>query len=247
MIIKLTDLNELSGVSSPLLPLIYCVGQFSFGNNCVYLQRDELNDTKAIFSVKNGEAVLLFSEDAAVDELKSFFGIYSVNSVISDKPLDLFCELFNEYPLMVCEIGSFTEDIPLGCQQLTEFSNVSSYKKVYDLISENSVNFDEWYTEFSKKINNHSAFCSFYESDDRVISGAIINSKLCNNAILSGVYTHKDFRHQGLAAKCVSDVIRYAKKSNVTNVTLWCENNVVDFYKKLDFKEVSKIYIGVFN
>ncbi len=247
MIIKLTDLNELSGVSSPLLPLIYSVGQFSFGNNCVYLQKDDSDHTTAVFSVKNGEVVLLFCENADIDELKSFFAIYSIESVISDKPLEAFCKSFNEYPLMACEIGKFTENTTSDCDRLTEHSNVISYKRVYDLISENSLNFDEWYTEFSKKINKYSAFCSFYQSENRVISGAIINAIMCDKAILSGVYTHNDFRHRGFANKCVSDVIVTAKKINIKNVSLWCEKNVVDFYKKLDFKEVSKIYIGECN
>ena len=148
---------------------------------------------------------------------------------------------------MACEAENYTDKFSKECNQLTELSNMVDYKKVYELISQNSLNFDEWYTEFSKKINKHSAFCSCYEFEGRVISGAILNAVLCDSAILSGVYTHNDFRHQGFAYKCVSDVIVTARNNNVNNVYLWCNESVVNFYEKLRFKEVSKIYIGECN
>ena len=60
MIKKVTDINSLSGVLSPLLPLI--CGDFVYPYNDTdgaYIQLDENEDITAVLSLKNGSATVV--------------------------------------------------------------------------------------------------------------------------------------------------------------------------------------------
>ena len=64
-----------------------------------------------------------------------------------------------------------------------------------------------------------------------------------NTAIISGVFTLKEFRNQGYSKATIYKLIEELKKDNVTEIYLWCEESLEDFYNKLGFIKTGDIYI----
>ena len=102
MIKKVTDINSLSGVLSPLLPLI--CGDFVYPYNDTdgaYIQLDENEDITAVLSLKNGSAtVVKMSSSVDINEIKIFLSFSCVTSFISDFPLKFSNE--KTYNLLTC-------------------------------------------------------------------------------------------------------------------------------------------------
>ena len=63
-----------------------------------------------------------------------------------------------------------------------------------------------------------------------------------NTAIISGVYTLKGFRNRGYSKVTIYKLIEELKKDNVTEIYLWCEKELEEFYKKLGFEKTGYIY-----
>ena len=93
MIEKLTDFGILSGVSSPLLPLIHTEGLFTQNDlDGVFVQTNSSGEMLSVFSLKNTCVTLHLNEEYDLDELRSFFAFGSVTEILSDRPVTEFCE-----------------------------------------------------------------------------------------------------------------------------------------------------------
>lgn len=241
MIKKVTDINSLSGVSSPLLPLIY--GDFIYPYNDTdgaYIQLDENGDITAVLSLKNGSAaVVKMSSSVDINEIKTFFSFSCVTSVISDFSLQLSNE--KTYKLLMCTPDKKEEK---ETNNLSVESGVSEYKSVYGLLSQSGENFGNWYPVFSKKINNGFAEAVYKNVGGVFVSTATATAIYNDTAIISGVYTSLDFRNKGYASECVNGLLNQLYKSGVKRTYLWCENKNISFYKKLGFTVCGEVYCG---
>ncbi len=238
MIKKVTDKINLSGVSSPLLPLIYC--DFIF--NCtdldgVYCQYNDESELTSFFSLKNG--CITFSEvnNADISELFMFFDFVGVSEVLSDYKLDDLCKAL---PLLKtsarCEYAS---DVGILC----ETSTAGEYRGIYNLLNESEDNFPGWYSAFSKKINSSVACGAYKVFDDSVVSTATATAIYEKTAVISGVFTNPLYRGKGYATQCVKALINQLYKQNVSKIYLWCEEDKIPFYKKTGFDICGEIYL----
>ena len=101
MIEKITDFKSLSGVLSPLLPLIFADGSFSHNDlDGAFLQKDENDELQAIFSLKNTCVTLILISDKEIEELRNFFSFCGVTEILSDKPLTQLCKIKKELYLL---------------------------------------------------------------------------------------------------------------------------------------------------
>ena len=50
-------------------------------------------------------------------------------------------------------------------------------------------------------------------------------------------------RKQGFSRATIYKLIEELKKDNVTEVYLWCEKSLEDFYKKIGFTKIGNVYI----
>ncbi len=245
MIEKITDFGVLSGVSSPLLPLIFADASFSQNEiDGAFLQKAENNEIQAVFSLKNTCVSLVCISDQGTKELETFFNFCGVTEILSDKPLTQFCNSQKELNLLeLC--GKIEQEN--NCFSINSKSTINEYKAVYNVISEQGTNFEMWFPEFSKKINSSDAFATYLKVDERVVSAAISPAVYENTAIIAGVYTLKEYRNKGFAGVAVKGLLDRLKGNNISKVYLWCEDGNIDFYNKLNFKNTGKLFFGECN
>ncbi len=242
MIEKLTDFDSLSGVSSPLLPLIYAEGTFSRNDlNGGFVQKSRKEEIQAVFSLKNTCVTLHLLNDANIEELENFFSFCGVTEILSDEPLTRLCNTQKKLNLLKL-FGEHAEET--DCLKINAESTISEYKNIYNVVFENGDNFENWFPEFSKKVNSFNSFATYAMVEDRVISVSISPAIYKNVAIVAGVYTLKEYRNKGFATKCVKSLLNELKEHNTSKIYLWCEDNNLSFYEKNGFKAVDIIYFG---
>lgn len=238
MIKKATDKINLSGVSSPLLPLIYCDFSFNSGDSeGVYFQYNENDEITAVFSLRNGCITLAGIGESNISELFMFFKFAGVSEVLSDFMLDDSCE---DLPLLKASARCVSNsDISF----LDVSSTLGEYQSVYKLLSERGDNFPCWYSVFSKKINSSFA-CGAYKKDNGlIVSTATATAIYEKNAVISGVFTNSLYRGKGYATECVEALINKLYHENVSNILLWCEEDKIPFYEKIGFNVSGRIYL----
>ena len=240
MIKKLTDFNDLSGVLSPLLPLIYV--DFEFKNtetDGAYVQTDEKNEIVAVFSLKNGCATLIkLGGIIDVEELEGFFSFLSVDSCLSDS--SIFSDKEKMLPLLQKNIRQKARSDSFV---LDEHSRLSQYKDVYDLLNENGDNFLEWFTVTGKKVSNKKAL-AIYKCEDKIpVSVAFATAIYKGKAIISGVSTVENYRKRGYASKCVRELSDELGGRGISSVYLWCEEHNLPFYEKIGFFDIGNVFI----
>lgn len=238
MIKKVIRSDVLSGVSSPLLPLIYADFEFNNGgNDGVYLQTDDNNDFATVFSLRNGCATLMhLNENIDFEELSEFFSFLSVKECLSDK--DVFVKRGETLPLLKCDIKG---DMNATVSKLDKYSRLEDYKAVYDLLSDNGDNFPEWFAVTSKKINSEKAVCVYICENNALVSVAIATAIYNGDAIISGVFTREDYRNKGYASKCVSSILGELNHVGIKSAYLWCEEHNLPFYKKIGFVQIGNV------
>lgn len=240
MIKKVTDTDILSGVSSPLLPLIYADFEFGFTeSDGVYAQISDENEIISIFSLKNGCATLTgINENVDSEELNEFFSFLSVKSCLSDKCV--WGKDEKAFSLLKCNISGETNHDLL---KLDEYSRLSDYECIYCLLNENGKNFPEWFAVTSKKINGKKSVCVYKYENNVQVSVAIATAIYNKTAVISGVFTDSLYRKKGYASQCVSALLSELGALKVESVYLWCEENNLPFYEKIGFINVGSVFV----
>ena len=242
MIEKITEFGSLSGVSSPLLPLIFSDGVFSRSDiDGAFIQKSENDDIQAVFSLKNTCVTLCNIDEKASEELESFFSFCGVTEILSDKPVLKLCGNEKELRLMSCS-GEGKEE--KDCCSMSSESALSEYQSVYNVVFETGNNFENWFPEFSKKVNSHNALATYLKVGNKVVSVAIAPGIYENCGVVAGVHTLEEYRKKGYASKCVKSLLDLLNKNGISQIYLWCEEKNISFYKKLNFKNIGKIYFG---
>ena len=240
MIKKVIHPDVLSGVSSPLLPLIYADLEFNNAEtDGVYVQTDTKDEIITVFSLKNG-CVTLTKSKFFVDseELEEFFSFLSVDSCLSDA--DVFGNNSKNLPLLKCEINEKKQSDAL---KLDEYSRLCEYESVYNLLSGNGENFPQWFSVASKKINSKKAVVVYRNENSIPVSVAMATAVYKGTAIVSGVFTLLDCRKKGYASQCVSALLSELYDMGVKSVYLWCEEDIVPFYEKIGFKKDGNVFV----
>lgn len=237
MIKKVIRSDVLSGVSSPLLPLIYADFEFNNGgNDGVYLQTDDDNELATVFSLRNGCATLVhLNGNVDSEELSEFFSFLSVKDCLSDEGVFKTGETLS---LLKYQIK---ENTKADTVKLDKFSRLEDYKAVYDLLSENGNNFPEWFAVTSKKINNEKAVAVYICENSVFISVAIAAAIYNGDAIISGVFTRENHRKKGYASKCVSALLDELSHMGINSVYLWCEENNLQLYETIGFVKIGNV------
>ncbi|MGN1315608.1 MAG: GNAT family N-acetyltransferase [Acutalibacteraceae bacterium] len=242
MIEKITDFESISGVSSPLFSLLYTDGVFSLGSlDGVFLQRAENGEITALFSMKNTCVNLVTLDNPDFSELKNFFEFSKVVSILSDTPLNMICNVQKEYSLLRF-LGSQTFES--GCVRLTSQSSTEEYKNIFALLSEKGDNFENWFTDFSRKINSENAKATYVCVDNKIVSCAVAPAVYKETSVVAGVYTLKEYRNKGYARECLKGLLNALSGGKIKEVYLWCEDDNIGFYEKLGFVNIGKVFIG---
>lgn len=241
MIKRITDFDSLSGVSSPLFPLIFSDCMFTeeeYGG--AFAQYNENGGITAIFSSLNGCVNFFATEKTDYSEISDFFAFLRIKEITSDTLLPIMKNA-SEYDFLTYQ-GDFS--IIDKCEKLSPYSSLGDYKNIYGLLCENGGNFDDWFLRLSKKINNNSALAVFCEENGEVVSALTVPAVLKNNAVIAGVATKTEYRRKGYASKCVNSAVSQLFSCGVDEIGLWCGKGNIPFYEKNGFIKKSKIYVG---
>lgn len=233
------------GVNSPLYARIYT----EFYNNkndfnAVYVQRSVREEITAILSCKDGRCALVTLDSPNLEELKSFFELNGIISVITldvaaarylFKDIRVYNALKLSFaPLGECKSSRITSELP-----------ESFHRSLYSCLSlSGSVSFESFYCDFSPKLFKNLSDGCYIDVDGIVASCALTPYISKTASIISGVSTLERYRRRGFAGDCVKNLCRCLTSRGITDIYLWCEDSRLSFYKSLGFEEFSKIYIG---
>ena len=245
MISEITDINDLSGgKASPLYPRVFSAFETRISPfDGVYKQTDRDKNPTAIFSCVDGHCTFIFSLNTDKEELESFLKFGEISSVTScnrsDIPKSAEC---SEFHLMKFCGTALNED----AEMLKASDKSEVYKELFSSFGDylSISDFSVFYCELASKISkNQAAF--FYVRDKNAPLSFAAAPNICeNSAIISGVFTKKDFRAHNYASRCVSALTFELKRRGIGNIFLWCDTATAGFYERLGYKEVSKIFIG---
>ncbi len=235
MIEKLTHIGKLSGVSSPLLPLLYAGFKYPATEvDGVYFQTDNA-EPQSIISIKNGCAVIcVLNENFSFEELTSFLSFLHIEEVLSDLNLG---DGYKEIPLLMATTKTFdTTDLVVT----SPLWKMSQYKALHELLSEENQCFDTWFTDFSRRVNEDFAFAV---CDEDYVSCATVPCVCGEYGIIAGVFTAPEHRGQGRAQKCVKGLLGRLNNKGIKKAYLWCNDDKVKFYEKSGFQVIGSLYI----
>lgn len=234
MIVRLTDIGRLSGVSSPLLPLIYC-DYYSCVNETdgVYVQTVDDEDT-LLFSLRNGAVNLVcLSEKWDKDEFLSLTNFTHTRYVTADFKWDYSAEAY--FLMEYCAEKPVSKKVT----SITAQSTLNEYRNIHSLLSDEGDDFESWYVAFSSKINNGQAL-AVYTDDFR--SCAVCTAIFDGVGVVAGVYTNTEHRGKGYGRSAVLGLLGAMNKANVRKAVLWCEDKNISFYEKSGFTRKGEIY-----
>ncbi len=240
MIKEIKTIAEISGDFSPLLPRIFVSYKYKSGSDNAWRQVDSEDNTIALLSSVDGNFTLITTENTDFEEIKEFLEFFGCESILSDVPITSSAK---SYALFKFSCNKASEDDSDYCV-LDGASTVGQYKKFYSLLfADVQSDFDLWYCDFSKKIVNNDAKAICLKQDEKLVSIATAPMIYKNTAIISGVYTLKNCRNKGFSKATIYKLIEELKKDNVTNIYLWCEKDVEEFYKKIGFEITGNVYL----
>lgn len=243
MIEKLSDFKSVSGVNSPLVPLVYADGVYSSSElDGIFIQSDKNGEISALFSMKNTCVALCGISESDEEELESFFRFCGVRNIVSDTPLSGFSGACGELPLMKFSKRVYKNS---NTSVLTAGSELCEYQEVYNIIFNGDGSFENWFPEFSKKINSGVAFASYFKIGNAAVSAAISPYVFGKNAVIAGVSTSEAYRNKGYGGLCVKSLLKTLYENGVSDIFLWCEDDKLPFYEKIGFEKAGKVYLGV--
>ncbi|MBQ6935913.1 MAG: GNAT family N-acetyltransferase [Clostridia bacterium] len=240
MIKEIERFEEFNGVNSPLIPRIFSAFKYKSGSDNALKQITDDGVITAFLSSIDTNFTLIATENADLCEIKEFLEFFGCNSVVSDVPLSTSAK---KYSVFKSENNNFSESCIDYCS-LDITSNITQYKDFHSLLFvDNKSVFDSWYCDFSKKIVNNDAKAICLKQSGESVSVAAAPMIYKNTAIISGVYTLESYRNKGFSKLTIKKLIEELNKDNVTEIYLWCEKHLEEFYNKLGFEKVGDVYI----
>jgi len=240
MIKQMEKFEELNGVKSPLIPRIFSAFKYKIGSDNAFKQVNDNDETTALLSSVDGNVTLITTESTDYEEIKDFLGFCGCNSIVSDVPITSSAKSYALFKF----VGAENSKMDFDYCSLENTSTVNQYKNFYSLIFADAKGaFDLWYCDFSKKIVNNDAKAICLKQGGNLVSIATVPMIYKNTAIISGVYTLKDFRNKGYSRLTIYKLIEELKKENITEIYLWCEKHLEEFYNKSGFEKVDDVYI----
>lgn len=197
-------------------------GGFFIINDCVFMH--------------SGENISLCGKptDEDISQILSYAYFFNVQSIES-QIMDITHGSIKKIQLL------YEENIEdTCCVNIKKNKNIYLFTK-FCCESFEDINFDTVYSYFAKKVNKSLANIYYIEKDDKIISGAVATRYSEKEIYVTFVSTDKEHRNCGLARRVISHIKHEYQKENLC---LLCENELVEFYKKIGFKPTDTITIN---
>ena len=232
---------EISGENSPLLPRIFSAFKYKTGSDNAWKQENGNGDTTTLLSSVDGNFTLISTPETDFEEIKEFVRFMGCNSIVSNVKLKE--NATHTYSLFKF-VGEENEKTAERFLVFNSASSISAYRDLHTMLFYGQNNdFDNWYCDFSKKIVNGDAKSVVLTNGQNFLSVATAPMIFKNIAIVSGVFTLNSFRNRGYSKASIYKLIEELKKDDVTEIYLWCEKTLEEFYTKLGFVKTGDIYL----
>jgi N-acetylglutamate synthase-like GNAT family acetyltransferase len=237
MIKILTEFSDIRG-ALPLVSVIQTDFKF-FGNDAdgVFCQETD-GEISLVLSIRGATATICkISDNIDIDELVSFLEFRQVSNILSDFYFDGF-QLEARSVLKAISECSRCENVI----SLTPESRLGDYQRVFELLSHNG-EFQVWYPNFSKKVNNSCAYGTYLMENNVPVSCALAPFVVDKIGIVAGVFTNENCRKKGYATKCTETLLSDLKTNGIEEIYLWCEDKNLNLYENIGFSVCGKIYV----
>ena len=212
--------------------------KFSFPENkdkeaLILLCKDSLRGTESYTALMTDAD---FSEGAFIKGEDSEGNIKSLVFNNGDGFIPVFGEDFPPYvTLLKGNIMIYNSpDIPEGAAEITDGRRLMDF---FLMISESErLSFDneKRYVIRRKRINKGlSAVFTLYD-EEKIISGAAVCAMNEKYALISDVFTKKEYRKKGLAEKCISTALSFILKKGKIPFLI-CNDDMCRYYEKAGF------------
>lgn len=209
--------NEIPKLSQPLAEVVKINCAYnSYGDVALFWTQDQ---TRAVISMLDGNMVI-YNNDADIDELREFIGVISPSSVFSDaKTLTaLFEDNFHE----VCVVKS---DKKFDCADISDVVNSS---EMYQLLNTDGLDlppYEHFAVDFCHRLN-HGELKYFAKKDLCAAIGVFDGQTV----LVNGIASHK----KGMGTVALGGLLSQYK----TTAIAVCEKEVMPFYLKNNFEHV---------
>ena len=125
-----------------------------------------------------------------------------------------------------------------------------NFKFIYNLLYEDfskglgKMEFEKYITRHAKKYPQTGYL---FKEEDALVGCGIVNEDICDHFMISYLFILPDHRGKGFGAKYFLELM-----GNRSNVVLWCEEEMIPFYKSLGFYntnfyrlDLSQLYLMV--
>lgn len=221
---KLYDFNKRDIFYTRIMSLAKAYG-FNYDFATFYRQINK-NKITAIISKLDNDFTICIDADADIDELEEFCEIIGFNSLLTDE------SFISNRPYTQGAVMQSVKKIELH----KSYVNIDRYPKLmelYNFLDYDSVDFEAWYVDVSHRIRHGCAKAFSLNSDNQIVSSAMLSSIYENTAILSAVQTNPQYRGLGFASTLVSEIIC---DFNGKVYLMRDENKNEQFYKALGFE-----------
>lgn len=204
----------------------------------IYSQTDDNGNVTGIILNSLSDITVSVNEQSDVDELKDFLNCIGYKCVKSNREIDLNNK--NRQGFIVEYVGDKTIQT-----KNAEIISSEEIKNIFPLIKqcfETEIDFSEWFCDCSHKIRHSKAAISAVKIDERYVSSATCMFKTDCSATMLSVCTDKNFRKSGYASDCIYKLINDLDKKNNKDVFLLCEDKMIEFYKRIGFKDNGRWY-----
>lgn len=209
--------NEIPKLSQPLAEVVKINCAYnSYGDVALFWTQDQ---TRAVISMLDGNMVI-YNNDADIDELREFIGVISPLSVFSDaKTLTaLFEDNFHE----VCVVKS---DKKFDCADISDVVNSS---EMYQLLNTDGLDlppYEHFAVDFCHRLN-HGELKYFAKKDLCAAIGVFDGQTV----LVNGIASHK----KGMGTVALGGLL---SQYDATAIAV-CEKEVMPFYLKNNFEHV---------
>tara|TARA_Y100000590_G_scaffold470766_1_gene669721 strand:- start:5217 stop:5633 length:417 start_codon:yes stop_codon:yes gene_type:complete len=127
-------------------------------------------------------------------------------------------------------------------RKLTKYDYNKNFNNLLSQLTESPIGTNEQFIEQFNNLND-SDIHLVIEMNNKIIAYGvlIIDFKFYRNfkniGHIEDIIIDKNYRKQGLATQIISKLLEYGERANCYKYILNCQNEYINFYKKLDFKE----------
>lgn len=244
--IKKIEKNDIEGVLSFLGEDVFSVrikanlsaygAEYSFAE--FWAQYDENNAVCSVLSKINGACTLVFDEKADTDEWKLFLNYFPYASAFLSS---------ENAALLEIDVTHSGDILFFDGETVNAYGNTVNFtdmKTAFEIIRENegrsvaALNYLEWLSDFTYKKNRGYARLKAVEKEGRLISFAMTSAETEKSAIISGVFTDKNYRNRGFGEAALMSLVKSLTADNKTVYIMTAEEKMTSYYEKRGLKKI---------